>query len=119
MLFRVTTIVEGITGLALLAVPSFFVSIVLGTTLSEPGGVLMGRLAGIALLSLSVICWSYRKEIQGISRITKALLLYNVAAASLLIYASVTGFSGIGLWPAMLLHIGLGIWCAQSLQKKS
>jgi hypothetical protein len=118
-LFTVIAFFEGITGLALLVVPSFFVSIVLGATLSESSGILIGRLTGVALLSLSIGCWSYRSENQNAAGICKALLFYNMAAAGLLIYASLTGFSGLGLWPAAVLHIGLGIWCIQTLQKKS
>jgi hypothetical protein len=45
-------------------------------------------------------------------------LFYNVAIAALLIYAAtVENISGIGLWPVVILHLGLAIWCAQSLKK--
>jgi thiol:disulfide interchange protein len=111
LLLTVIAFFEGITGLALLAVPSFFVSIVLGATLHESSGILIGRLAGIALVSLAIACWSYRNEKQNSAGIFKAMLFYNMAAAGLLIYASLIGFSGMGLWPAAVLHIGLGVWC--------
>jgi hypothetical protein len=51
--------------------------------------------------------------------VVQAMLCYNVTIAALLIYeALVEKFSGIGLWPVVILHLGLSVWCAQSLQKK-
>lgn len=115
-LFTLTAIFEGITGLALMSVPSLFVMILLGEKLVEPAGIMISRLAGAALLSLAIIYWLYRKVPDALL-IVKAMLLYNVAASVLLVYASLIGFSGLGLWPAVLLHIGLALWCVQSLKK--
>lgn len=117
-LLTITAIFEGITGLALLSIPSFFVMLLLGDKLVEPGGIMIGRLAGVALVTLSIICWFYQK-VPDASVIVRAMLLYNVAASALLVYASLIGFSGLGLWPAILLHIGLALWCIQSLKKNN
>ena len=47
------------------------------------------------------------------------MILYNVGAISLLVYAAlIEKFSGIGLWPAILTHAGLLIWCLLSLKSK-
>ena len=116
-LLTITAIFEGITGLALLSVPSLFVMLLLGDNLVESGGIMIGRLAGVALITLAIICWFYRKVPDALV-IVRAMLLYNVAASALLVYASLIGFSGMGLWPAVLLHIGLALWCIQSLKKK-
>jgi len=49
----------------------------------------------------------------------KAMILYNVGAISLLVYAAlIEKFSGIGLWPAILTHIGLLIWSLLSLKSE-
>ena len=99
-----------------MSVPSLFVMLLFGDKLVEPVGIMISRLAGAALLSLSIICWFYRKVPDALI-IVKAMLLYNVAASALLVYASFIGYSGLGLWPAVLLHIGLALWCIQSLKK--
>ncbi|MBL7857554.1 MAG: hypothetical protein JNM57_07685 [Cyclobacteriaceae bacterium] len=113
----VTAVFEGATGLILLLVPSVVVSVLLGAALNEPGEVI-ARLAGVALLTLSIVCWSYRGETQNISGISKSLLFYNIVAGSLLIYTYISGFSGMGLWPAAILHFVLGIWCLQLFRKQ-
>lgn len=116
-LLTITAIFEGTTGLALMSVPSLFIMVLFGEKLVEPVGIMISRLAGAALLTLAIICWFYRKESDAIV-IVKAMLLYNIAASALLVYASLIGFSGLGLWPTVLLHIGLALWCIQILKKK-
>jgi len=117
-LLYVTAIIEGCTAIALIAAPALFVSLLLGTTLSEQSGMLVSRLAGASLASLAIICWLYRNKAQTAAGIIKAMLFYNLAAAALLIYAFYgEGYSGVGLWPAVLLHASLAVWCLKFLQK--
>ncbi len=113
-LLTITAIFEGVTGLALMSVPSLFIMLLLGDNLVEPAGIMISRLAGAVLLSLAIIYWFYTKVPDALL-IVRAMLLYNVAASALLVYASFVGLSGLGLWPAILLHIGLALWCVQSL----
>ena len=113
-----TAIFEGTTGIALLLAPAFVVSALLGSSLVEPTGILVGRLTGIALISLTIICWMYRNEEYHAGGVVKSLLFYNVAAAALLVYAGTTGFSGLALWAVVLLHAGMAVWCIKALQKK-
>lgn len=49
-------VAEGATGLALLIVPSLVAKLLLGAELSGIA-VIVARVAGIALVSLSVACW--------------------------------------------------------------
>jgi hypothetical protein len=114
-IITLTAFLEGTTGLALLMVPNFVVSLLLGTTLNEPAGIFVSRLTGIALITLSVTCWLY-KDNDG-SGVIKGMLFYNTAAAALLVVAAVSGSSGIGIWPASLLHAGLAAWCLKCLLK--
>ncbi len=49
----------------------------------------------------------------------KAMILYNAGALTLLVYAAlIEKFSGIGLWPAVLMHVSLLAWCLLSLKSK-
>jgi hypothetical protein len=118
-LLIVTALFEAATGLALAAVPSPVVSLLIGSPLDSGAGSLMGRLAGVALLTLGLVCWLARNKQQGGGPAgpVAAMLFYNVAAATLLAYARLgLGFSGIGLWPAVAVHAVLALWCIACLR---
>jgi len=117
-LFIVTAVVEAGAGLALALAPSVLVSLLIGASLDMPGMV-VARIAGVALLSLGLACWLTRNDGQSraATGLTTALLLYNVAAVALLAYAGTgLGLSGIGLWPAVVLHAALAVWCLACLR---
>jgi len=116
-LLSLTAILEGTTGLALLFAPALVVSILLGSSLVEPSGILVGRLTGLALISLTIICWLYRGEEYHAGGVVKVLLFYNVATTVLLVYAGASGFPGLAIWPVSLLHAGMAIWCMKVLWK--
>jgi len=116
-LLTVTAIVEGATGLAFLVAPDLVISVLLGSTLVEPTGILVSRLTGIALVSLTILCWMYRNEEHHAGGVVKTILFYNVAAAALLVYAGVSGFSALAVWPVALLHVGMAAWCIKILRK--
>jgi hypothetical protein len=114
-----TAIIEALTGLVLAMIPASVTESLLGTSLTEPGGVLIARLAGAALLTIAIACWFSRNEIQS-SSMVKAMLAYNVFAITLLVYAAVIEqVSGRGLWPAVVLHAVLLIWCISVLRKQA
>jgi hypothetical protein len=80
---------------------------------------LLGRMGGAALISLAMACWLSKNDSKASIVIIKALTMYNISSALLLAYAGlIQHFSGIGLWPALLLHAVLLIWCLQSLRIK-
>jgi hypothetical protein len=114
-----TAIIEAVTGLALATVPASVAQGLLGTALTEPGGVLIARLAGAALLTIAIACWFSRNDTHS-SAMAKVMLAYNVFAITLLVYAAVIEqVSGRGLWPAVLLHAVLLIWCLSMLRKQA
>jgi len=87
---------EGVTGLALLMVPSFVGTLLLG---DEFSGVALpvARIAGIALIALAIACWP------GPARL--GMLTYGAAVTAYLAYLGFSGgASGILLWPAVVLH---------------
>ena len=116
LLLTLTALFELATGLALIAIPSVIASLLLGVSLTEPSGILVGRIGGAALISLAIACWLSRDERHSSLVIAKALVFYNIAAALLLVYGIlIEKLSGLGLWPAAILHVGLLIWCIKSI----
>ena len=120
-LFIVTAAIEAGAGLALAISPVAPVSILLGASLDSPAGLVTARLAGGALLSLALACWLARDD--GRSRaaagLIAAMLLYNLAAVAVLAYAGLgLRLFSVVLWPAVLLHVAMAVWCIACLRTK-
>jgi Kef-type K+ transport system membrane component KefB len=117
LLLMVTAVLETAAGLALLVMPSVAVSILLGVPLETPAGLVAGRIAGTALVALAVACWQTKDGERSTSTaVVEAMLFYNFAAAVVLAYAGIVLELRSGpLWPAIVLHLGLGAWCLLSL----
>jgi hypothetical protein len=120
-LLIVTAAVEAATGLALLGSPLLAVSLLLGGSLDTSAALVVARMAGAALLSLGVVCWLTRIDAQSRAArgLVAAMLLYNATAVAVLAYAGlVPRLSGLGLWPALVLHAAMAVWCVACLQGK-
>jgi hypothetical protein len=77
--------------------------------------------AGAAVFALGVACWLAHHEVQSraATGVIAAMLLYNTAAAVLLASAGIaSSLVGIGLWPAVVLHAVLAMWCIACLRTK-
>jgi hypothetical protein len=97
----VAALAEGLTGLALLFVPSRVGQLLLGAELTG-AGIVTGRVAGIALIALGVACWP-GPPVAGMT-------IYGGAVTVYLAYAGIAdGFAGILLWPAVVLHLVLTV----------
>lgn len=110
---------EAATGLALLLSPALIAALLLGAALDTPAALVVARVTGVALLSLGVACWLARNDVQ--SRAARGLvagmLFYSAAVVAVLVYAGTAlRLSGIGLWPAAVLHVAMAIWCIVCLR---
>ena len=93
----VAAVGEAAMGAALVIVPSLVGHLLLG---AEPTGiaVILARVAGIALVALSVACWPGTPLI--------GMLTYSAAVTLYLAYVGFAdGLSGVLLWPAVVLHV--------------
>jgi hypothetical protein len=121
-LFIVVAALELSTGVALTVTPSLVVSFLLGAVLDVPAALTVARVAGAALIALGVACWLARKDdqSQAATGLLAAMFLYNAAVAGLLAYAGLNlGLFGIGLWPAVVLHLAIFSWCCVCLWGKT
>ena len=117
-LLVVTALLETITGIAMMVSPALPVSLLIGAALDTTAGLVLGRIAGAALLALGMACWRARADGRsGAARgLVAAMLLYDVAAVAVLIHAGLgLKLSGMGLWPAVVLHLALATWCLACL----
>ena len=119
-LLTLTAIIEAVTGLALMVVPSVVVRLLLGSELDTSATVTLGRVAGAALLALGVACWLARADTQSRAArgLVAAMLFYNFAVAALLAFAHIgLGLHGVALWPAVVLHAVMAVWCIACLRR--
>ena len=109
-LLAIAAAVEAVTGLTLLAYPPIVVQLLFRAEITATG-IVIGRLAGIALIALGIACWPGR----GASRALCGLLTYNALATAYLAYLGLHG-GGAGplLWPAVALHAILSALLARA-----
>jgi hypothetical protein len=121
-LLIVTALVETPIGLMLLLSPPLVARFLLGASLDPPAALIVGRIAGAALLSLSAACWLARDDGPSLALrgLIAAMLLYNCAAVGVLAHAgAVVGFVGVLMWPAVAVHAALVVWCSACLRSGS
>ena len=111
-LLVVSALMEIGAGLILLAAPAMAIDLVF----DFPGmdaGVVIGRVAGAALLSIGAACWLARHDGGSTTgrALVSGLLTYNVAIVALVVSSSL-GSPGPILWAIAALHGAMAIWCA-------
>lgn len=100
---------------AFLCCPKAIVVLLLGSGLDNRAAVTLGRVAGAALLALSFACWLARRDGQSraATGLVAARLLYNLGAVAILASACI---AGVALWPAVVLHAVMAVWCIAFLR---
>lgn len=103
-------IAEAVTGLALLIVPSLVGQLLLGDELTGIA-IPVARVAGIALIGLGIACWPGPPLV--------GMLVYTASVMLYLAYLGFTGgFSGILLWPAVVIHMILAVLLTREAAKE-
>ena len=116
-LLSLTGACEAAIGLTLIVAPSLVASLLLGVPLDMSAGLTVARVAGSALLALGLACWLARDDAQSSATrgLIAAILLYNLAVIAILAHARFgLELSGIGLWPTVVIHAALAVWCVMS-----
>ncbi len=116
-----TAVIEIGAGVGLLVCPSQIVKLLLGAPLVGSVALALGRLTGAALCALSVANWlaSYDGQSRAAQGVVSAMVLYNLGAVLVLASAGARQQpGGVILWPAVLLHSGMFLWCVTSLLGK-
>jgi hypothetical protein len=96
--------------------------LLVGAPLEAPAALAVARIGGAGLLALAIACWLARSntESQAARGLVAAMLLYDVAAAAILAYAGISyGLRGAALWPAVILHSAMSVWCGAWLRRNS
>jgi hypothetical protein len=105
--------VEASVGLALLILPSIPLALLLGLEPVAAEALFVSRIAGAALLAIGIASWTARAgELNpSLFGLLIGILIYNIAVAILLVYASVAlNMTGGLLWPTAAFHGILAGW---------
>ena len=117
-LLTITALFEAGTGVALMLFPASIVPVLLGIPFSDDSLHIVSGITGSALIALAIACWLFRNAGPPAALMVKAMLGYNIVASLVLLYAGLgLSLSAIGLWPAIIIHTGLAVWCIASLRK--
>ncbi len=109
-LFFAMAAIELLTGLVLIVSPPTLAQLLLGSLLDASAAIIVARIGGVALLSLAIACWfaADDEDSRSAGGLMAAMGVYNCGAVILLAYAGVgLGLSGLGLWPAIFVHLVL------------
>jgi hypothetical protein len=102
----VAAAIETVTGLAIILFPHVLIRLLFDADVSG-AGIVIGRIAGIALISLGLGCWMGRQEEYG-GWALFAMLTYNLLVTIYLGFVGLgTEFVGVLLWPATAIHAAL------------
>src|SRR5574341_2571177 len=113
-LLTITAVLEVGAGIVFLAIPSLVTGQLFGSSLETAAGLTLTRIAGVLLLSLGIACWlvHYDSKSRAARGLVGTLAFYNTAIIAVLMYANIgLGLRSSGLWPAVLIHAAMAVWC--------
>ena len=107
MVLIITAVAETLTGLAFLLAPNATSGLLFGAH-PDHVGLMIGRLAGVALVAIGISCWGAGRDPGGTAQAAtfRGATLYNAGAGVLLLLFAVTGqASGFVIWVAGVFHL--------------
>lgn len=108
-LYQLASLLELITGAALVILPATVMELLFGSSIEATGNHI-AQLYGLALIGLGLASWGIPCPKSG----KIALLFYNNLAGLLLLYLAFQGIAqGFMVWPAAILHLALGLLIAK------
>jgi hypothetical protein len=120
LLLKLTALIEAATGLGLIVAPDVVVRLLLGGELLG-AGIPVGRITGVALFALGIACWLASSDTESCAArgVVSAMALYNLGVALILSMAGIQSQPvGLALWPAVILHAIMTVWCLASLMRR-
>jgi len=120
-LLVIGSLLECPAGLALIVMPGYAISFLLGVAPRQEE-IVVGRVAGVALVALGVACWRARLDAGGPALVgtLSAITLYNAGAGLILAGAVTAGKTGgLVLLSAAVVHLGLALTFAYSIFRSS
>ena len=112
----VAAVGEALTGLVLLVYPPIVVRLLFGAEIAG-AGVVMSRIAGIALIALGLACWPGGDAESGANGALRGMLSYSLLATLYLGYLGIGGeWVGWLLWPAVVVHAVVTIFLMRGAQ---
>jgi hypothetical protein len=105
---------ECATGIGLFLAPGVVIGLLFGQFQPAPESLLLARLGGAALLTIGVASWGARTFDKSPASfgLLIGITLYNGLATVVLAYGALgLNMRGILIWPAVLIHTALLVWC--------
>jgi len=118
-LFMATTLLEVGAGLCMVVFPTLTIWLLLGVREPSPEALIVGRVGGAGLVAIGVACWLARDDRSSQSQhgLLWGILIYNIGTCAVLVFAGLMlRMDGVSLWPVVVLHAIMTIWCAANLR---
>jgi hypothetical protein len=104
-----SSVVEFVTGLALIAAPALVARLLLGADIAGIA-IALARFLGVGLLGLGLACWRRKASTASDASAFRGMLVYNSLVALYLGYLGFVGHAGGALlWPAVALHAAVAV----------
>ncbi|WP_018342763.1 hypothetical protein [Cytophaga aurantiaca] len=117
LLLKSTSIIEGLTGLALIFIPNVLTNLLLGHSITEVSGLILSMVGGSALLSIAIVCWLI-SESANAQALVKGLMFYNIAVVGIVLYSSIHfSVNNIIFFTIAGFHFVYGTWCLIIIRK--
>jgi hypothetical protein len=111
-LLTAASLAEGLFGIFVLAFPGFAYDLLFGSQ-AAASGIIMTRVAGVALIGLGVACFP-----PGTTRAFYGMLGYNILVMLYLIAVGIGGSAGVLLWPGVAFHALMSVSLIASARLK-